>query len=162
VKYAKGKGVLQDYTAAHKWFNLAASFFPASEPKLRYNAVKLRDAIAARMTPAQIAEAQRLVREWRPKNNEQTLRAVTITSMIIIGGITVSPSFLIGPHHDRQIPTLPAGCGAFLKSQSAAGKVASHPWPHAVKIVGLDKPVADGFQLLHGVIDFCGAPPQET
>jgi hypothetical protein len=29
--------------------------------------VKLRDDVAARMTPAQLAEAQKLVREWKPK-----------------------------------------------------------------------------------------------
>jgi hypothetical protein len=30
-------------------------------------AVKGRDAVAAGMTPAQIAEAQKLAREWKPK-----------------------------------------------------------------------------------------------
>ena len=30
-------------------------------------AVKNRDIVAAKMTPAQIAEAQRLAREWKPK-----------------------------------------------------------------------------------------------
>jgi hypothetical protein len=30
-------------------------------------AVKNRDRIAAKMTPAQIAEAQKLAREWKPK-----------------------------------------------------------------------------------------------
>jgi hypothetical protein len=30
-------------------------------------AVESRDETAAKMTPAQIAEAQRLVREWKPK-----------------------------------------------------------------------------------------------
>jgi len=29
--------------------------------------IKLRDALAAKMTPAQIAEAQRMAREWKPK-----------------------------------------------------------------------------------------------
>ena len=67
LMYAKGQGVPQDYAAAHKWLNLAASRFPASEVELRNNAVKARKAIAKRMTPAQIAEAQRLAREWKPK-----------------------------------------------------------------------------------------------
>ena len=65
--YDEGRGVPQDDAVAHKWFNLAASRFPASEVGLRNKAVKLRDAIATRMTPAQIAEAQRLAREWQPK-----------------------------------------------------------------------------------------------
>lgn len=40
------------------WLNLAAT----AEGK---NAPKFRDSVAKRMTPAQIAEAQRLAREWR-------------------------------------------------------------------------------------------------
>jgi uncharacterized protein len=60
VMYANGEGVPQDYAAAHMWFNLAA----ASRNR---NAVKARDIVAAQLTPAQIAEAQKLAREWKPK-----------------------------------------------------------------------------------------------
>jgi hypothetical protein len=67
VSYVKGLGVHQDYAVAHKWLNLAASRFATSEAKLRDMAVKFREAIARRMTPAQIAEAQRMAREWKPK-----------------------------------------------------------------------------------------------
>jgi uncharacterized protein len=42
------------------WFNSAA----ASRNK---NAMKARDIVAAQLTPAQIAEAQKLAREWKPK-----------------------------------------------------------------------------------------------
>jgi len=49
------------------WFNLAASRFDASEKKNRDKSVKDRDTVAAKMTPAQIAEAQKLAREWKPK-----------------------------------------------------------------------------------------------
>jgi hypothetical protein len=59
VMYANGEGVAQDYAAAHMWFNLAA----ASRNK---NAMKARDIVAAQLTPAQIAEAQKLAREWKP------------------------------------------------------------------------------------------------
>ena len=45
---------------AHMWFNLAA----AQGIEL---ASKNRDIIANKMTPAQISEAQRLAREWKPK-----------------------------------------------------------------------------------------------
>ena len=61
--YAKGQGVPQDYVQAHKWFNLAAAT-STSKPD-HDNAVKARDNVAARMTPAQIAEAQKLAREWK-------------------------------------------------------------------------------------------------
>ncbi len=63
--YRNGEGVSQDYVQAHMWFDLAASRFPPGEARDR--AVKNRDTIAERMTPAQISEAQKLAREWRPK-----------------------------------------------------------------------------------------------
>jgi TPR repeat protein len=57
VMYDNGRGVPQDYVHAHKWFNLAAT----SGNKI---ATKNRNIIAKKMTPAQIAEAQKLAREW--------------------------------------------------------------------------------------------------
>ncbi len=60
LKYDLGQGVPQDYVQAHLWYNLAA----AQGNEL---ASKNRDIVADRMTPAQIAEAQRLAREWKPK-----------------------------------------------------------------------------------------------
>ena len=52
----------QDYALAHKWFNLAASRHRPGE--VRDSAAKNRDIVAKKMTPAQIAEAQRLARDW--------------------------------------------------------------------------------------------------
>ena len=63
--YAEGKGVRQDYVQAHMWFNLSAS--RATDVQIRDLAAKQRDQLAAKMTPDQIAEAQRLAREWKPK-----------------------------------------------------------------------------------------------
>ncbi len=60
LMYKKGRGVTQDYVQAHMWFNLAGA-----QGKIK--AVKNRDMVAKRMTPAQIAEAQRLARKWRPR-----------------------------------------------------------------------------------------------
>ena len=65
--YYHGQGVPQDYVQAHKSLNLAASRFSASEAEMRDQAVVLRDGTAALMTPAQIAEAQKLARDWKPK-----------------------------------------------------------------------------------------------
>jgi len=58
--YTAGQGVPKDYVLAHMWINLAA-------PKGVKGAVKARDLLEEMMTPAQIAEAQRLVREWKAK-----------------------------------------------------------------------------------------------
>ena len=63
--YEKGRGVPQDYVQAHFWFNLAALRFPPGTG--RAIAVKNRDLVAKLMTPAQIAEAERLAREGKPK-----------------------------------------------------------------------------------------------
>jgi uncharacterized protein len=59
--YANGEGVPQDYVRAHMWFNLSAA------QGSHLLAAEHRDSIAKRMTPAQIAEAQKLAREWQPK-----------------------------------------------------------------------------------------------
>lgn len=58
--YAQGRGVLQDFIQAHMWYNLSAA-------QGEQRAAEARDALAKQMTPAQIAEAQRLAREWKPK-----------------------------------------------------------------------------------------------
>lgn len=67
LMYELGQGVPQDFVQAHMWFNLAASRLPASGKVNRELAVKNRDAVAAKMTPAQIADAQKLAREWKVK-----------------------------------------------------------------------------------------------
>jgi hypothetical protein len=46
------------------WSNLAAAN-PGSNKKDRDVAVLTRDRVAGKMTPAQIAEAQRLASEWK-------------------------------------------------------------------------------------------------
>ncbi len=60
VMFSKGEGVPQDYVQAHMWFNLAGA---------GGNSIgkQGRDWVARKMTPAQIAEAQRLAAEWKPK-----------------------------------------------------------------------------------------------
>jgi uncharacterized protein len=61
--YANGQGVPRDYVQAHMWLSLAVARLPPGAN----NAAKRRDLLAAKMTSAQIAEAQRLAREWKPK-----------------------------------------------------------------------------------------------
>jgi hypothetical protein len=39
----------------------------ATDAMIRDMSAKDRDAVAAKMTPAQITEAQRLAQEWKPK-----------------------------------------------------------------------------------------------
>ena len=68
VTYLEGLGLPQDDVQALMWFNLAASRFPPGEDHDR--AVQDRDTVAKRMTPAQIAEAQKLAREWSPRGKQ--------------------------------------------------------------------------------------------
>ena len=63
LMYGSGKRVPQDDIEAHMWLNLATAQASAEE---RDEYVKERDDVAARMTPEQIAEAQRRAREWTP------------------------------------------------------------------------------------------------
>lgn len=67
--YGTGQGVLPDYMQAHLWFNLAASRFPPGEDHDK--AARNRHRIAEHMTSDQVAKAQKLAREWKPRN-EQT------------------------------------------------------------------------------------------
>src|SRR5579871_2086172 len=60
--YAVGQGVMQDFVRAYLWLNLAAA-------QGYTDAMSYRDRVAATMTPGQIAEAQRLAREWKPKTS---------------------------------------------------------------------------------------------
>jgi TPR repeat protein len=62
--YDKGRGVWQDDVLAHKWLNLAAAHAPARN---REQYLKLRDAVASKMTPSQIYAAQMLAVQWAPK-----------------------------------------------------------------------------------------------
>jgi TPR repeat protein len=58
--YERGEGVPQDYVKAYMWYSLGSA--NGAEAGAR-----LRDAIAKRMEPEQITEAQTLAREWKPK-----------------------------------------------------------------------------------------------
>ena len=62
VMYETGRGVRRRfYVQAHMWYNLAASQETGEQ---RESAVEARDRVAGQMLPHEIAEAQRLAREW--------------------------------------------------------------------------------------------------
>jgi len=64
LMYHDGLGVPLDYVQAFKWFDIAAR--GGDE-----NAASGREFVARKMTSAQVAEAQRLAREWRQKPGAQ-------------------------------------------------------------------------------------------
>ena len=57
LMYATGRGVARDYVVAHKWFNLAAA---RGNGEARTHRVEL----ARDMSAAEVAQAQRMAREW--------------------------------------------------------------------------------------------------
>jgi hypothetical protein len=65
VLYDTGRGVPRDYVEAHKWYDLAAAGLSKEEE--REEATQRRDNCAAAMTPAEIEEARKRAREWKPK-----------------------------------------------------------------------------------------------
>jgi TPR repeat protein len=58
VFYDNGLGVPQDHVRALMWLNLSAA-------QGKEGAATFRDLVARLMTPTQIAEAQKLAREWK-------------------------------------------------------------------------------------------------
>ena len=59
-QYFSGRGVLQDHVVAYMWLSLSAA-------QGDRDAAETRDRVMKLMIPAQIAEAQKLAREWKPK-----------------------------------------------------------------------------------------------
>ncbi len=57
MRYSVGNAVPTDLVSAHMWFNLAAM-------KGNREAIQLRQEVAASMSPAEIAQAQRAARDW--------------------------------------------------------------------------------------------------
>ncbi len=57
IMYVTGDGVSKNYEKALYWFNLAAA-------RSGKSAAKKREVITRMMAPGQIAEAQKLAREW--------------------------------------------------------------------------------------------------
>ena len=62
--YAQGRGTPKDNVKAYFWLELASRTIGEARND--------RDVLGSTMTPEQIAEAQRLVREWKPKTSPPT------------------------------------------------------------------------------------------
>ena len=130
--YRNGVGVTRDYVEAHKWYNLAAA--SATDADTRNAAAKERDALAAKMNPASIAEAQKRAEQWSPswldKNDEGGSTAQKLTSSG--SGFAISPSGLIATSQHvveaahRITVTLPTGSEV---EATVSGPVRLRIWP---------------------------------
>lgn len=59
--YNNGRGVPRDYVLAYMWLNLSASQAAGDDRDFR---ARIRDAVASKMTAAQVAKAQQLALAW--------------------------------------------------------------------------------------------------
>ena len=66
--YAGGTGIAKDDVQAYMWFDIATR--QTGDDWLRGIAGSNRDAVAARMTPADIAEARGLAADWTAKHGK--------------------------------------------------------------------------------------------
>jgi TPR repeat protein len=64
LMYDKGLGIPTDHVAAHIWLNLAAARTKGAKHE---DNVRLRDAVANKMSLGQLADAQYLASVWLPK-----------------------------------------------------------------------------------------------
>jgi TPR repeat protein/transglutaminase-like putative cysteine protease len=71
--YRSGSGVPHDLVQAHMWFNLAATHGDQQ-------AAQNREAVANDMTAQQIADAQKLARDWRPNDGHAAAKSEPVDS----------------------------------------------------------------------------------
>jgi TPR repeat protein len=64
ILYHSGKGLPHDDVQSEMWLTIAADHVL---PDDRDTVVEMRESVAKHLTPQQVAEAQRLAREWKPR-----------------------------------------------------------------------------------------------
>ena len=121
--YLQGLGVLQDYVEAHKWLNLAASRGEAA-------AQAERDALAGKMTPQQVAEAQALARAWRPSEGEAASATAEKTAAVEETAATAADSTSSGSTDDEPTPGPEPSCVRAEESTGCWKALADRPGCH--------------------------------
>lgn len=86
IQYLWGQGVLQDDTYAHMWFSLAAAQGPE-------RAVELRNDSAKKLTPAQLAKAQQLAREWMEEHGKTNAAQRKIATAVKAAAVAADTIF---------------------------------------------------------------------
>ena len=61
--YDRGEGVTTDFVTAEVWYDLAAAH---AEPGKRDYWARMRDAVAGKLTRAELAQAQKRAAAWTP------------------------------------------------------------------------------------------------
>jgi uncharacterized protein len=107
--YGNGRGVPQDFIQAHKWYNLA-------EANGHEDGYKGREIFEKLMTPAQIAQAQEMTRQWLASNKNKGKEPGPQTSVISAQPAPGLPPPNTVPGGKQSIMT--AGTGFSLGSSS--------------------------------------------
>ena len=101
VCYAVGNGVPKDYVQAYKWFSLASASGQTWDESTSASAKENLEIAEARMTPGQVAEAQRLAREFKPRKESGSGNSASPTTPTASGtGFFISDDgYLISNNH---------------------------------------------------------------
>ena len=75
VMYEQGQGVMPDSAQAYVWYSLAAFRFQGQDAQARARVLQSRDRVATKMSPEQLATAQKMAREWRPNSTDGVSRS---------------------------------------------------------------------------------------
>jgi TPR repeat protein len=101
IHYVTGNGVIKNDIEAYKWFNLSAAKQGDSSKAAQY-----RVTLAQTMTPAQIAEAQRLSSEFVPTRSKAAASSDSLSSGVIeipsasgTGFFITEDGYLISNYH---------------------------------------------------------------
>jgi TPR repeat protein len=68
LMFAQGLGVPRNFVEAYTWFALAAAGHSPENAAAIASAEQNREKAAGELTPAQLAEARKRVKEWRPRD----------------------------------------------------------------------------------------------
>ncbi|NNE85951.1 MAG: hypothetical protein HKN28_18465 [Alphaproteobacteria bacterium] len=90
--YETGQGLLQNYIEAYKWSTLAASH--------GVNVRRTLDSLAAKMTPAQIADAEQAAATWKPRLSENAPPLPAAANRDAIGSARANVA-TIGPSREK-------------------------------------------------------------
>jgi hypothetical protein len=88
ASFANGDGVRKDYVEAYKWFNLAS----AQGNELAKDNLS---GLESRMTPQQVAEAQRLAREFKPRKAPKSSSITTGKDVVDSNPVASGTGFFI-------------------------------------------------------------------
>ena len=116
VLYGRGDGVPRDDIRAYMLFNLAAA---QGDEQAREN----RDVITRRMSPQQIAEAQRLTREWKPGQHTESTAVSSGSPAGAMQKVLTGTAFVVSKQ------------GHLLTNRHVAGNC------QQVRLAGSDKPL---------------------